>query len=297
MSRHNRTANTQVVFVDIEKYSKRSSAKQMAVIDAFTVCLREAIEAISRSSIGYAQANDLNFQQDIVVIPTGDGAALGFTFDGLHDMHLSFALALLEAVAQNNRTYDCAKFNEEGWCQCHAAFNLHVGVSDGKAIVYRDVNGDYNLAGSIVNDAARVMAFSERNQIIFTQEAYRHVIDMVDDSELATKFVEYTGVPIKHGENLTIYQFVDPAVTYLNSNPPAELEAMLAMLIAMDKGTRAMNALISQPGQNTADAMQTMANMYNAVAELPRAMSLTPPEPVAELGEELEEQGSTDLCR
>lgn len=88
LTRHNRTANLQVVFVDIVKYSKRRTLTQTEVIDQFTACLTRALKALARDHIDYAQANQLNFSTDVIVIPTGDGAAVLFSFDGLHDAHL-----------------------------------------------------------------------------------------------------------------------------------------------------------------------------------------------------------------
>jgi hypothetical protein len=40
VEKHNRTANVQVVFIDVEKYSRRRSQIQMVLIDRFTELLR-----------------------------------------------------------------------------------------------------------------------------------------------------------------------------------------------------------------------------------------------------------------
>ena len=91
MAQHNQIANMQVVFVDVEKYSKRRTLTQIQVVDALTHCLKAALAGISEKYVEYAQANSLNFKTDIIRLPTGDGAAIVFTFDGLHDIHLEFA--------------------------------------------------------------------------------------------------------------------------------------------------------------------------------------------------------------
>ena len=89
MSKHNRIANLQVVFVDIEKYSKRRTITQTEVIDRFTEILLQALVKTSKEYVQYAQANGVNFKTDIITIPTGDGAAIVFAFDRLHPFTFS----------------------------------------------------------------------------------------------------------------------------------------------------------------------------------------------------------------
>jgi hypothetical protein len=43
------------------------------------------------------------------------------------------------------------------------------------------------------------MGKAEANQIIFTEQAYRQLIDMVDNPNLDDEFREFTGINIKHG--------------------------------------------------------------------------------------------------
>src|SRR5437870_11773602 len=74
---HNRTANMCVVFADVENYSKRRTPNQLLVIDAFTRSMRVALDDTSKLYLDYAQKNDLNFKNDVLAIPTGDGAAFG----------------------------------------------------------------------------------------------------------------------------------------------------------------------------------------------------------------------------
>ncbi len=84
------------MFVDVQSYSKRRSQAQVSVIDAFMECLSGALKTTSRKYIEYAQANDVNFQSDIIVLPSGDGAATAFPFEGLHDIHLVLQLSFLK---------------------------------------------------------------------------------------------------------------------------------------------------------------------------------------------------------
>lgn len=231
----NRTCNMQVVFVDIVSYSKRRSQTQAIVIDAFMASLKHALEETAKQYIKYSQQNNINFSTDIIVLPSGDGAAVCFPFEGAHDMHLYFAKTLISLVAKINQKNDCAKFKEQKWCNCHDSFNLTIGVSEGKTILYKDLNNNYNVAGNAINMAARVMGIADANQIIFTDEAYHQLIDMVDDPTMDEKFIEYDGVKIKHGIKISIYQYIDQAVEGLNVSPNEALALKQKMKNLMDQ--------------------------------------------------------------
>ena len=220
----NRTASLKVVFVDIQSYSKRRSQMQADVIDAFMQCLRDALQKTSQEYLAYAQENDLNFQKDVIALPSGDGAAVALPFEGLHDVHLFLAKELLRAVHEHNKKHSCEKFSGQGWCHCHPAFNLCIGISDGKGIIYRDINDAYNVAGTVINIAARVMGLAGPQQILFSEDAYRQFIDMVDDVRVDERFREYRSVLIKHDLNIKVFQYVEPEAEYLNSNPVEKLD-------------------------------------------------------------------------
>lgn len=222
VEKQNRISNLLVVFVDVEKYSRRRTVNQISVVDSLTQSLKKALSDVSKDYISYAQTNNLNFETDIIKLPTGDGAAIIFPFDGLHDIHLKFALHLLKSVSELNNSSICEKFNSQGWCNCHSNFNLTIGISEGKGIVYTDINGNYNVAGAVVNMAARAMGTADRNQIILTQEAYNQLIEMDEDTQLVDKFISFD-VQIKHGLQMQVYQYTDPTIDYINNIPPKDL--------------------------------------------------------------------------
>ncbi|MBF0378135.1 MAG: adenylate/guanylate cyclase domain-containing protein [Desulfamplus sp.] len=217
MTKHNRIANLQVIFLDIEKYSQRRTLTQIEIIDSFTHLLGAALKSTAQKYIEYSQANELNLQHDVIALPTGDGAAVIFSFDGLHDMHLYFAKELLKVTHENNTKNSCEKFNEYGWCNCHPCYNLRIGISEGRGIIFKDLNGNYNAAGSVLNLAARVMGLADRNQIIFTEEAFHQIVDMVDDPHLVDHFTRYDQVSIKHNLKINVYQYKDEKTPFINS--------------------------------------------------------------------------------
>jgi hypothetical protein len=219
VAKHNRTANVQVVFIDVEKYSRRRSHVQMALIDRFTGLLHDALSQTGMVYENYARANELSIPDDVLLLPTGDGAAVLFSFEGLHDIHLCFARKLLQLIHASNAEDGCSVFAENGWCNCHSSFAVRIGISEGKAIFYRDANRRLNVAGRTVNLAARVMSVGDRGQILFTEDAFRQMADLTNDPALVANFRFYPNVHLKDGEKTTIYQYLGSEEEYVNAAP------------------------------------------------------------------------------
>lgn len=214
--------NLQVAFSDIIAYSKRKSTTQKTVIDNFTNLNQNTMVDISKNYIPYAQENDIIIDRDIIKIPTGDGLAVIFPFEGIQSIHLDFARTLLEKVHEHNINNDCKKFKDQGWCNCHDNFNLRIGLSEGKGIIYKDLNDSYNVAGNVINMASRVMSLGDNNSVILTEEAYKNIIDMTPGSKLEDDFKLYKGIEIKHGLKINIYQYT-PKYDYINNKSPKAL--------------------------------------------------------------------------
>jgi hypothetical protein len=226
IAKYNRKANLQVIFVDIEKYSKRRSLTQISVIDSFTNTLKESLNATSQKFSDYIKINKINFQSDIIKIPTGDGAAIVFSFEGLPDIHLYFAKKILQNINVKNLEEPCHKFDEDGWCNCHSNYHVRIGISEDRGIIYKDLNENYNVAGNGINMASRVMGLADRSQILFTYEAYRQIVDMVDDPFLDARFREYKNVEVKHGVKLNIYQYIEESQGFINSSVLKDIESI-----------------------------------------------------------------------
>ncbi|MGH7487288.1 MAG: hypothetical protein ACREMY_17065 [bacterium] len=231
LDRHNQITNALVVVADIEKYSQRRTLAQVAVVEAFTSNVAGALEDVSKEYVTYAQKNSVNFETDILRLPTGDGVVVAFPFDGIPDIHLQFARALVGRVGESNAENDCARFAQDGWCNCHANHNIRVGIDEGKSVIYRDVNSDYNIAGNAINLSARVMAEADPNQILLSGRAYSQLIDLVSDPALSDKFRAYQDIGVKHGLRIGIHQYMNEDDQFLNTSlasDPALQEEMSA---------------------------------------------------------------------
>lgn len=188
----------QVVFADVVKYSLRSPRLQKEVVTAFTSVCKRALESLSST---------VNSGIDAIALPTGDGMGVGFVKPDSYDVHLRFALKLLEFIAKRNQEPPCPVFREHGLCNCHSYFTARIGISDGKAIIFRDINENRNMAGKPVNEAARVMGIADGMQILLSDNAFTDLADFAD-ANLAKQFHRYADIEVKHGVKLTVHQFV-----------------------------------------------------------------------------------------
>jgi hypothetical protein len=254
----------QVVFLDIVSYSKRKTTIQRALVETFQADVKEALNSVGRKYLEYSQANDLNLMNDVVRIPTGDGAALVFTFDGVPTIALDFALALLSIIYDKTEAAPCQKFSENSWCNCHTHYLVRIGINEGKAIIFNDMNGQVNVAGSGINLASRVMGFADGGQIVLSNTAYVNLIDMSNDVALDDQFRALGTMKIKHGEKVETYQYVGTEEPFINREAPVpaainqKMESMMSVM-----GLGGMSDVFSDP-----KAALQLAETMSKVAEM-----------------------------
>jgi hypothetical protein len=145
-------------------------------------------------------------------------------------------------------------------------------------------NKNYNVAGGVINYAARVMGLADRGQILFTKEAHHQIIDMVDDPNMVDRFHEFDSVGIKHGVEIEVYQYLGENDPYINTAPPEDIVLMKKTESAISK-LSSLTSASSFPFSNLTEGMknldadsilQTMENMGNAMAAFQREMEAKP---------------------
>ena len=227
-----RPVSMKVVFVDVHAFSKRRSRNQAEVIDAFVSSVREALERLSGHCGDSAVASGIDLRDDLITASSGDGVAIAFPFEEFPSIHLDFARTLLDVVHRRNRQTGCERFNANGWCNCHPSFDLSVGVAADRGVIFRDLNGNCNVAGNTINMASCVRQLSGPRRIFFSEEAYRAIIDEVDDPALNENFRLFECVGIKHGHRINVYQYMEPGCEFIDSSPPRDL----ALCAHIDRG-------------------------------------------------------------
>jgi formylglycine-generating enzyme required for sulfatase activity len=282
----------QVVFVDIVAYSRRRSYAQVGVIHAFMNAIETALSQTARQYVDYTQKVDVQIRRDVVVLPSGDGAAVAFPFEGVPEMHLFFACELLKSADKLNQEFQCDSFREQGWCDCHNGFLLRCGISEGKLILYKDLNDNYNIAGDVANMAARVMGLADANQIFLTWDAYRKLIDLVP--HMASRFRQYLQARIKHDLKIDVYQYTEGALG-VDTTPRGDLVVGDENLASASNRLLLVSASDSLPKTSKAPAPEALV-LQSAVTRI-RARMVTVPEGQFVMGNEISGQLAVEISR
>src|ERR1700728_2640669 len=90
LSQDDPVSDMAVVFVDIVSYSQRSTRRQNEVISAFIQCLQTAFDDTAKEHFSYLSRRRLHLLANLLVLPLGDGAAIGFPFQGQYMMPFTF---------------------------------------------------------------------------------------------------------------------------------------------------------------------------------------------------------------
>lgn len=172
----NRTFIGSVLFIDIVGYSTRTVPDQLEMKELFNTMLAEAVQNVAPS--------------ERIMVDTGDGAAIAFLGDP--EDALFAALSLRDSI----ETVKIA-VGEPGF--------VRMGINLGPLKIVRDINGHTNMIGDGVNDAQRVMSFSEPGQVMVSH-AYFDIISRF--SRDYTQLFVYEGTrQDKHVREHEVYRF------------------------------------------------------------------------------------------
>jgi hypothetical protein len=232
----NGITSAQVASCDVVNYSCRKSSVQRKIVDKLQEDVTLSLADTSASYADYARVNEIELNDDVVKLATGDGIALVFTFKGLHSIAMDFSIRLLRRIQEYNSEHSCEKFLRDHWCDCHRSYHVRIGLADGKCILYRDINNLVNAAGNAINTATRVMNKAHASQILITKRCRERLIDQPTSIEMEGHLVYVGEGRFKHGQIIDVWQYVDPTVTYLNSSVvtnlavSSHLETLLARM-------------------------------------------------------------------
>ncbi len=208
-------ATYHIIFVDIVRYSRRKPKAQYDVVTALFSIIRKTLAAISRES-------------DCKLLPTGDGVAICLQAKSESPGEVISFISKFAAAVERWNDSQIRKLSDEGritylvnlWTNKAAAFGFRMGVTQGTLLQYVDINGNDNLAGTAINDAARLLTLAEPNQVIFSETAMRSVRDLdatgVDFRRLLSRSIK--------GQNFEGWQLVGPKGISSSSIGPDEEE-------------------------------------------------------------------------
>jgi len=192
------TVYAKYIFLDIVKYSTHSVEGQTAVIQA----LNKIVEQL---------ANEYKIDTDhAIYIPTGDGMCIGLiNVTNPYDIHIRISLDILKLINE---------YNKKEKDPTHK-FDVRIGINENDDNLVTDINGKRNFAGSGINIAQRIMNYGDANMILVSGSVKERLASR--DAYL-NKFKGYK-VTIKHGDKITVYQYIDDSIRYLSTDVPSAI--------------------------------------------------------------------------
>jgi hypothetical protein len=113
---------------------------------------------------------------------------------------------MLRAVREHNR-------NEKDEMR---QFKIRIGLNENNDTMIIDINRRPNVAGAGINNAQRIMNTGDGGNVMVGNTVYEKLNQR---ERYYSSFKKFTTM-IKHGETLQVFQYVNPKLTYLNSEIP-----------------------------------------------------------------------------
>jgi hypothetical protein len=126
-----------------------------------------------------------------IVLPTGDGMAIGFLINPEHPLQLSIQLHRKLFAFNAKATSD-------------RAVGVRIGLSSGPVFVVSDINNNQNVWGPGIILARRVMDLGDNNHILLADNIAEALMNLKDEYRQVIRPIGM-GYKIKHGQQLKLY--------------------------------------------------------------------------------------------
>jgi KaiC/GvpD/RAD55 family RecA-like ATPase len=144
--------------------------------------------------------------KDKIIVPTGDGMAIGFLFNPQSPFQLSVELH------RKLRTYNRDKSNAD-------IMGVRIGLSSGPVFIVKDIGDNQNVWGPGIILARRVMDLGDSFHILLEERLAEELIGLKDEYRTTIRYVgDY---PIKHGQRIKLYSAFSKE--FGNPQPPAKV--------------------------------------------------------------------------
>lgn len=156
-----------------------------------SLSVKKQVEKITSLTRAIASCDAFRYSgRDKIVLPTGDGMAIGF----LQNPELPLLLSI--QLHSKLREYNRSRKKEDG-------IGIRIGLGSGPVFILNDINNNRNVWGPGIVLARRVMDIGDdrhvlltgnlAEQLMFLKDEYRDIIKLVGD------------YPIKHGQTIRVY--------------------------------------------------------------------------------------------
>lgn len=126
-----------------------------------------------------------------IVLPTGDGMAIGFLLNPELPLKLGIQLH------QKLRAYNYGKKSNED------SIGVRIGISSGPVFIVSDINGNQNVWGPGIIIARRVMDLGDNMHILLADPLAGQLIALKDEYRMVIKPI--SNYNIKHGQSIRLY--------------------------------------------------------------------------------------------
>ncbi len=155
------------------------------------------------SLIGSCDAYKKVPRDEKIVLPTGDGMAIGFLMNPELPLQLSIQLHHKLGAFNARMTSD-------------RTIGVRIGISSGPVFVVSDINNNQNVWGSGIILARRVMDLGDSGHILLADNIAETLINLKDEYRQVIRQIS-AGYKIKHGQLLRLYSaysedFGNPAI-------------------------------------------------------------------------------------
>ena len=128
-----------------------------------------------------------------IVLPTGDGMAIGFLLNP--ELPLQLSMQLHREIRKYNSNYN--KSGEE------IEIGVRIGLSSGPVFIVNDINNNQNVWGPGIILARRVMDMGDNWHILLADTLARELITLKDEYRVSIKPI--ADYQIKHGQTVKLY--------------------------------------------------------------------------------------------
>jgi hypothetical protein len=192
------TIEAKHIFIDIVSYThNRSVEAQTDLISYLNRFVKETLEEFEIKP------------ENRIYIPTGDGMCISLlNVSTPYDVHILISLGILEKIHSHNINQD----------DTMRQFDIRIGINENIDNLITDINGNRNISGSGINHAARIEGLADPSQILIGISVHDKLVQREKYMYSFSKF----SAEVKHELPLTVYQYTNERLDYLNSEIPSK---------------------------------------------------------------------------
>lgn len=172
--------NNAVVFFDVTGFTRETTNEEMRKV------IQKIEDELTRLLWDDYYWNEKNKRNDLILIPTGDGYAIGFhpiRFD--LETVLGLASRIFKAITSNGD------------------IRIRMGIAKGPNIRHLDLNEHNNLFGFGINMASRLMNLARENQILVHEDFANDILR----SKKVEDLIDIGEFEIKHGQKVGVFNY------------------------------------------------------------------------------------------